>query len=144
MDEDPGRCNVRQAVPFFHVFDMEKSVRFYVDGLGFRILNQWGPEGELQWCWLELGQAAIMLQVEGKDQHFSEAPQVERGLGISISFQCEDALAIYQAAVGHGLEASRPFVGNNMWLTTMSDPDGFRLEFHSPTDAPEETVYGEP
>ena len=28
--------NVRQAVPFFGVTDIDASLRFYVDGLGFR------------------------------------------------------------------------------------------------------------
>ena len=34
-----------------------------------------------------------------------------------------------------------PFVGNAMWVTPLSDPDGYRIEFASPTDVPEETVY---
>ena len=34
-----------------------------------------------------------------------------------------------------------PFVGNAVWVTPLSDPDGYRIEFESPTDVPEETVY---
>jgi lactoylglutathione lyase len=30
-------ANVKQAVPFFGVTDMEASLRFYVDGLGFKM-----------------------------------------------------------------------------------------------------------
>jgi len=29
--------NVKQAVPFFHVSNMEESLRFYVDGLSFEM-----------------------------------------------------------------------------------------------------------
>ena len=29
--------NVKQAVPFFNVTDMNASLRFYVDGIGFRL-----------------------------------------------------------------------------------------------------------
>jgi len=62
--------NVKQAVPFFNVTDMESSLRFYVDGLGFKMKHQWVPDrdedypadGKIRWCWLELGDAAIMLQ----------------------------------------------------------------------------------
>ena len=36
--------NVKQAVPFFGVTSMEKSLRFYVDGLGFRMKHWWIPE----------------------------------------------------------------------------------------------------
>ena len=61
--------NVKQAVPFFGVTNMESSLRFYVDGLGFKMKNYWipdraedHPDGRIRWCWLELGDAAIMLQ----------------------------------------------------------------------------------
>ena len=63
------------------------------------------------------------------------------GVGVTISFQCQDALAIYHAAKACGLQPSIPFVGNGMWVTTLFDPDGYRLEFESLTDEPEETVY---
>ena len=59
--------NVRQAVPFFNVKDIEAFLRFYVDGLGFTITRQWEPDGRIRWCWLELGQVAVMLQEYWKD-----------------------------------------------------------------------------
>ena len=33
--------NVQQAVPFFWVANMEASLRFYVDGLGYTRTKQW-------------------------------------------------------------------------------------------------------
>ena len=135
--------NVFQAVPFFGVTDMPSSVHFYVDGLGFRMTRQWTPEGELRWCWLELGEAAIMLQTFYREGQGPYTPDEKLGAGVTISFQCRDALAIYHAAKDRGLNPSRPFVGNQMWVTALSDPDGYRLEFESPTDAPEESVYNE-
>jgi catechol 2,3-dioxygenase-like lactoylglutathione lyase family enzyme len=36
--------NVKQAVPFFMVTDIEASLRFYVDGLGFQITKEWRPQ----------------------------------------------------------------------------------------------------
>lgn len=50
---------------------MEASLRFYVDGLGFTMTHRWipddtqheyDPDGRIRWCWLELGEAPIMLQ----------------------------------------------------------------------------------
>ena len=38
--------NVKQAVPFFMVSNMEASLRFYIDGLGFRMVNKWIDEGK--------------------------------------------------------------------------------------------------
>jgi catechol 2,3-dioxygenase-like lactoylglutathione lyase family enzyme len=59
--------NIRQTVPFFNVKDIEASLRFYVDGLGFTITRYWDPDGRMRWCWLELGLAAVMLQEYWKD-----------------------------------------------------------------------------
>jgi len=36
--------NVKQVVPFFGVTNMESSLRFYVDGLGFKMKNYWIPD----------------------------------------------------------------------------------------------------
>lgn len=127
--------NVKQAVPFFRVSNIEASVRYYVDGLGFELAQKWIDEGKLRWCWLQLGDAALMLQ------EFHKPPEGRVGVGVSICFNCEDALAIYREVTSRGIEASRPFVGNAMWVTSLFDPDGYKIEFHSPTDVPEETEY---
>ena len=138
--------NVQQAVPFFGVSSMEASLRFYVDGLGFAMTKKWTPDGDgkIRWCWLELGDAALMLQEFKKDHHPNSGhPEGKLGVGVSICFTCRDALAIYKEITARGIAAKRPFVGNGMWVTSVQDPDGYRLEFESVTDAPEETVYSE-
>ena len=128
--------NIKQAVPFFWVSNIEASLRFY-DGLGYTKTKEWIDNGKLRWCWLELDGAAHMLQEypEGK------APSAKRGEGVSICFQCNDALAIYHQAIARGLHPERPFVGNGMWVVILTDPDGYKLDFESPTDAPEESIY---
>jgi hypothetical protein len=68
-------------------------------------------------------------------------PAETRGVGVSLCFQCQDAIALYKQLLAAGLEPRRPFVGNAMWVTTLKDPDGYNLDFESPTEAPEESVY---
>ena len=139
--------NVKQAVPFFGVSNMEASLRFYVDGLGFQMKNYWipdraedKPDGRIRWCWLELGSAAIMLQ-EFKSAH---RPKETLGTGVHVCFMCEDALALYREFKSRGIETrKRPFVGNRQWVVPITDPDGYLIEFESPTDAPEETELEE-
>jgi lactoylglutathione lyase len=133
-------ANVLQAVPFFMVSNMEASLRFYVDGLGFKRTNQWIVDGKIRWCWLQLGGAAHMLQEYHPDSPLATA---KLGQGVSVCFQCKDALAIYHEAIARGLKPQRPFVGNGMWVTILTDPDGYKLDFESPTDVPEETEYTE-
>ena len=139
--------NVKQAVPFFGVTNMENSLRFYVDGLGFKMKHSWipdraedQPDGRIRWCWLELGNAAIMLQ-EFLPEH---RPQAALGAGASVCFMCEDALALYREFQSRGVQTrQRPFVGNRLWVVPLSDPDGYRIDFESPTDAPEESELEE-
>ena len=135
--------NVKQAVPFFRVSNMEASLRYYVDGIGFKMTNRWIDEGKLRWCWLQLEGAALMLQEFRKEGHNSWVAKGKVGEGVSICFQCEDALAIYRDVTSRGIQASRPFVGNGMWVTALSDPDGYKIEFESRTDVPEDTQYPE-
>jgi hypothetical protein len=70
-------------------------------------------------------------------------PAGKVGEGVSICFQCRDALEIYRDVTSRGIQTSEPFVGNNMWVVGLKDPDGYRIEFESPTDVPEETKYSE-
>lgn len=138
--------NVKQAVPFFMVTDMEASTRFYVEGLGFEVSIEWRPDyagGRLQWCWLQLGGAAVMLQEYRRDGRGGGRPQGELGQGVSVCFICADAIAMYRDIIARGVQADRPFVGNGMWVTSVTDPDGYQLYFESRTDVPEETVLSE-
>ena len=79
--------NVKQAVPFFKVTDIEASLRFYVDGLGCVMTNQWLPEGRVRWCWLQLGDAALMLQEYWRDGRPAGAPDGPLGKA-SLSASC--------------------------------------------------------
>ncbi len=83
-----------------------------------------------------------MLQEYGPPKPGHQPPASEKhGVGVSVCFQCRDALAIYREIRARGIEAKRPFVGNSMWVTAVTDPDGYKLDFESFTDAPEESVY---
>jgi len=118
------------------VTNMEASLRFYVDGLDFKKTLDWTPHGRIEWCRLENGAAAIMLQ------EYREAlrPAATLGVGCSVCFTCEDALAIYRETRAKGLHTEKkPFVGNNMWVVHFKDPDGYDIYFESATNAPEES-----
>ena len=77
-------------------------------------------------------------------QEYTQNPPTEKlGEGVSIYFICEDALTIYKQIITNGLSTSEPFVGNNMWVVGLRDPDGYNIFFESPTDVPEETMYSD-
>jgi hypothetical protein len=70
MSADPAdKANVREVVPFFGILDMERSLRYYVDGLGFEIKNKWIVNGKVRWCWLVRGGApreTLSMSTDGK------------------------------------------------------------------------------
>ncbi len=133
-----SKSNITEVVPFLRVADMAASIRFYVGGLDAHIAARWEPEDELRWCRLELGGSALMLQTFGPGLR-ERASANQLGLGVSLAFQCADAVALYRDFLSRGIDASEPFVGNGLWNTSVTDPDGYVLEFASPTDIPEET-----
>lgn len=132
-----NNANVQQAVPFFMVTNMDRSLNFYVAGLGFELKLKWEPEGKIEWCWLQIDNASLMLQ------EYRNPPGEKLGAGLSVVFMCDDALKIYGEITQRGLTADEPFVGNNLWVVGIKDPDGYSLLFESPTKVPEETKYSD-
>src|SRR5579872_46139 len=134
---------IKQVVPFFAVANIEQSVRYYVDGLGFSMPKKWVVDGKLRWCWLERGGAALMLQEFFREGQDAWVPSCRVGEGVSLNFTCDNAIAFYHDVKSRGIEASEPQVGNSMWVTSLKDPDGYKLFFASDTDVPEDTKLSE-
>ena len=133
-------ANVLEVIPFHGITNMEKSLKFYVDGLGFTLVNSWKPEGTIRWCMLKLDGVRIMLQ----EYYPKFVPSDPLGKGQMPHFICRDALKLYREITGRGIKTcEEPFVGNNMWFFSVEDPDGYKLAFESPTDVPEETKLSE-
>ena len=131
--------NLEQAVPFFMVTNMKTSLDFYLEALGFALKVNWKPSGKIEWCWLERDGVALMLQ-EYREKWL---PSEKLGIGVSICFMCNDAPKLYGEFLQKGLSLSEPFVGNNLWVVELKDPDGYKILFESPTDVPEETLYSD-
>ena len=54
--------DVQGVCPYFEVYDMPASLRFYIDQLGFGLVNHAPHRGgddpyRYHWCWLRLGAA---------------------------------------------------------------------------------------
>jgi len=132
-------ANLKQAVPFFMVTNIEMSLDYYIKRLGFELKITWTPKGKVEWCWLERDGVALMLQ-EYREEW---VPNEKLGVGVSLCFMCHDALELYNEFLQKGLPLAEPFVGNNLWVVQLKDPDGYKILFESPTDVPEETLYSD-
>jgi catechol 2,3-dioxygenase-like lactoylglutathione lyase family enzyme len=131
--------NVKEVVPLFAVSDMKTSLAFYVDGLGFEMRDKWEDDGIVRWCRLQIGNAGLMLQQFRTEGHDSRQLSENKGEGVSLYFNGDDAVAFYREVSERGIDATEPQVGNRNWVTSINDPDGYSLCFQSPTDVPEET-----
>jgi catechol 2,3-dioxygenase-like lactoylglutathione lyase family enzyme len=138
-------ANVHMTVPLFNVTDMAAAREFYIGGLGFRQKLAWTPDDSnaMRWCWLELEGVAVMLQQFWRESGPDGAPdETPLGQGLTICFICRDALAVRREALSRGLAPSQtPTVGNGLWVVSYLDPDGYRLDFESPTDVEEGTEF---
>jgi catechol 2,3-dioxygenase-like lactoylglutathione lyase family enzyme len=132
---------VHEIVPFLHPVSMERSLAFYRDLLGFRIALSWPSPDDVRWCRLEHGHAALMLQEPG-DVH-GRPSGTPLGQGLSLNFTCSNALAVYDAVVDSRAVVEEPMVSNHMWVVTLRDPDGCRIEFHSSTLDREESTLSQ-
>lgn len=127
MSEPPSAV-ISELVPLLYVDDVELSVAFYRDRLGFRLALAWEPEGQLTWCRLERDGAAVMLQQACEE----DVPADQRGRGVGFFFNCDDAETLYRQLTARGLSVAPPqlaFYGMNQVFVT--DPDGYELCFQS-------------
>jgi lactoylglutathione lyase len=78
-----------------------------MDGLGFTIKHKWVIEDKVRWCWLDLGGASLMLP----SYLPARMPAAKLGTGVSLSFDCDDSVALDREFPSRGLEPREPFVG---------------------------------
>ena len=119
-----------RLVPLLSVSDIERTVAYYVDGLGFEMKSEWIKDGKLRWSMLQYpGGAALMVQ----EYDPGKGPEGKPGAGVTMYVMCDDAVAFHEQVTQRGVEANEPFIGNGMHVVELTDPDGFRISFESPT-----------
>lgn len=127
---DERTVKVRQLWPLLMVSDIERSVSFYRDGLGFALVGSAEDVGRMFWCRLERDGACIMLQQgdEPGDSGGRAAPAV------TFYFVCDDAQAMFDELSGKGIELEPPVIAYyGMTQLFVPEPDGYAICFESPT-----------
>lgn len=127
---EPESLRVRAISPSLTVDDLEASVRFYVDGLGFTVEQRWEEGGKLLGVMLVAGPCRLGLSQDdwgkGRDR--------EKGAGFRMwaeTVQDLDALAARLRE--HGIPHDGP--NTEAWGTrslSVTDPDGFKITFAPP------------
>jgi catechol 2,3-dioxygenase-like lactoylglutathione lyase family enzyme len=110
------------------VEDLDRSIAFYRDQLGFSLGGTAEADGKIFWCRLQRGGASLMLE-----QAEEALPPGERGRGVHFYFVCEDAEAMYRELSERGLEIGPPSVAYyGMKQIFVPEPDGYSICFESP------------
>lgn len=123
----PETLRLRRILPSFTATDLQRSIAFYRDVLGFVVGEEWRDDGVLMGCEIHAGAATFML---GQDD-FAKGRDRQKGLGTRVwchTAQDLDRLAAEIKARG-GVLDQEP---QDMWgdrLFMISDPDGFKLTF---------------
>ena len=120
---------VRELVPLLFVADIQRSMAFYCEKLGFRVTQAWEPNGKLSWCRVDRDGSAVMLQEACPEE---DGPAEGRGRGVAFFFNCEDVDAAHAEFAARGLDLQPPAVAHyGMKQVFLQDPDGYQLCFQS-------------
>jgi uncharacterized glyoxalase superfamily protein PhnB len=121
------------AVPLLQVFDMQTSLKFYRDVLGFEIVDQTDHDW---WAMIRLGDARLMLNTAYEDDDRPAAPDPARVRGhndVSLYFEFRDLDALYAHLHGCHCDVAPPEdTSYGMRQLNVKDPDGYELCFTAP------------
>jgi uncharacterized glyoxalase superfamily protein PhnB len=121
---------VQELWPLLVVADLQRSITFYRDQLGFSVISEAISEGRTFWCRLKRGGASIMLQQAEAEDGSAEG----RRRGVAFYFVCDDVDPVYLDLLARGLKLDPPSVAYyGMKQVYVRDPDGYELCFESPT-----------
>jgi catechol 2,3-dioxygenase-like lactoylglutathione lyase family enzyme len=129
--------NAPRLVPELDVDDLERSLAFYVNVIGFRVLF---ARPEERFAYLDLDGVHLMLEeVGGSCRLFSEAPlEHPYGRGVNLQIQVADVEAIHTKVLAGGFTMPIPLedrwyrqnkIENGNRQFVVADPDGYLLRF---------------
>ncbi|HET8713170.1 MAG TPA: VOC family protein [Gemmatimonadales bacterium] len=122
----PETLRLRDVSPSFTATDLQRSIAFYRDVLGFVVGDEWRENGVLQGCEMRAGAVLFMLMQDD----FAKGRDRQKGIGTRLhvsTAQDIDRLAAEIKARGGTLDqepADMPW-GQRVFMIT--DPDGFKL-----------------
>jgi catechol 2,3-dioxygenase-like lactoylglutathione lyase family enzyme len=123
--QQPESLRLRSIGPSFTVNDLQRSLAWYRDGLGFYVAERWEDGGQLQGVMLKAGACWIGLAQDD----FNKGRDRAKGVGFRIwceTAQDVDAIAARLRAFG-GTLAEEPGDHWDTYSFTAQDPDGFKI-----------------
>lgn len=123
--QQPESLRLRSVTPTFTVNDVEKSLAWYRDGLGFFVAERWEEGGRLQGVMLKAGACEFGLSQDD----FSKGRDRAKGVGFRLwcdTSQDVDAIAKRLRDFG-GTIVEEPGKRWDTYGFTAQDLDGFKI-----------------
>ncbi len=124
---------MNDLIPMLLSDDVPRSIRFYTEVLGFRVVNEMKDVGKSGWASLRNGKTSLMLS---SPTYVPETPTINGRHNQAIYyFYPENVVALRESIVAKGQPVSDlrvTFYG--MKEFEMADPDGHVLWFGETTD----------
>jgi uncharacterized glyoxalase superfamily protein PhnB len=124
-EADPETLRLRTLSPALTVDDLEQSLRFYTEALGFTVEERWEEEGELKGVMLLAGTCHLGLSQDD----WAKGRGREKGTGFRLYAEtAQDLDVLADRLREHGVEPDGP--KEQPWgdrALTVTDPDGFKL-----------------
>jgi len=123
------------AVPLLQVFDMQTTLKFYCDVIGFQVVDKTDHDW---WAMIRLGDATLMLNTAYEDDKRPRAADPKRVKGhrdVSLYFEFFDLDGLHAHLRDKGCKVNPP-AKTSYGLRQMSvrDPDGYELCFTAPLE----------
>lgn len=127
----PESLRLQLIAPSLTVGDLEASMAFYCDVLGFTVSEKWEHDGVVRGADLVAGSAHLMIGqddwAKGRDRSKGEGMRLYLSVGGDI-----DELAAAIEARGATLDTQPEDMPWGARMFSLTDPDGFKLSFSGP------------
>ena len=123
--QQPESLRLRSLMPTFTVNDIQLSLAWYSDGLGFFVADRWEEGGKLNGVMLKAGTCGFGLSQDD----FTKGRDRSKGIGFRLwcnTTQDVDAIAARLRAFG-GTIVEGPGDRWDTYSFTAEDPDGFKI-----------------
>ena len=123
--QQPETLRLRSIQPTFTVNDIQRSLAWYRDGLGFFVAERWEDNGVLKGAMLKAGACQFGLSQDD----FSKGREREKGVGFRVwcdTAQSVDSIAVRLRVFG-GTIVEGPGDKWDSYSFTAQDPDGFKI-----------------
>jgi uncharacterized glyoxalase superfamily protein PhnB len=126
----PESFRARELTNSLTVKDLQTSLAWYRDAVGFTVANEYVRDGKLRSIALVAGSVRILLNLDDGDKGWDRV----KGQGFSLQFittQNVDDLANRIKSAGGTLDSEPADMPWGVRMFRVRDPDGFKIAFSS-------------